>query len=125
LSVYDISKEATGALKEKGATICSTTQEVAKNADFVVTMLPSNDIVANTYEEMAKDGVNSKTLFIDSSTIDPNVSKAVQKMISSKGARFVDAPVSGGVPGNDCKSIILFLANIINIFFFFHFIRSY
>jgi 3-hydroxyisobutyrate/3-hydroxypropionate dehydrogenase len=62
-------------------------------------MLPNNDIVADTYAEMAKDGVDAKTYFIDSSTIDPNVVKSVQKMISSKGAHFVDAPVSGGVPG--------------------------
>lgn len=62
-------------------------------------MLPNNDIVSNTYEAMTKDGVNAETIFIDSSTIDPNVVKSIQKMVKAKGARFVDAPVSGGVPG--------------------------
>ena len=34
---------------------------------------------------------------IDSSTIDPTVSKEVAKMSSSKGAVYMDAPVSGGM----------------------------
>lgn len=45
-------------------------------------MLPNNDIVAATYNEMVKDGVNAKTVFIDSSTIDPNVSKSVSEKMN-------------------------------------------
>lgn len=99
LHVYDISKEACANLQSKGATVYSKTTELAKNADYVVTMLPNNDIVWKTYVDMTADGVNKHTIFIDSSTIDPKVVQQVQKMISEKGARFVDAPVSGGVPG--------------------------
>lgn len=63
-------------------------------------MLPNNDIVSQTYETIASKGdISAKTIFIDSSTIDPNVAKSVQKLIAGTGARFVDAPVSGGVPG--------------------------
>jgi 3-hydroxyisobutyrate dehydrogenase len=86
-------------MKSKGAQVFKTTQELAKESDFVVTMLPNNDIVKNTYENMIKDGVNGKTMFIDSSTVDPAVSQYVQKIVSEAGARFVDAPVSGGVMG--------------------------
>uniref|UniRef100_A0A1L8E147 3-hydroxyisobutyrate dehydrogenase n=1 Tax=Nyssomyia neivai TaxID=330878 RepID=A0A1L8E147_9DIPT len=99
LNVYDISAPACAALKEKGATVCKSYQDVAKSSEFVVTMLPNNDIVSQTYKEMVSDGVNGGTVFIDSSTIDPNVAQAVQKLIKEKGATFVDAPVSGGVPG--------------------------
>lgn len=87
------------AMKAKGAQPFKNTQELAKNSDFVLTMLPNNDIVTKTYEEMIKDGVNSKTMFVDSSTVDPNVSKYVQKIVKAAGASFVDAPVSGGVMG--------------------------
>lgn len=68
-------------------------------------MLPNNDIVADTYKTIADAGVSKNTVFIDSSTIDPNVVKSVQKMISGKGARFVDAPVSGGVPGAEAATL--------------------
>ncbi|XP_037952260.1 probable 3-hydroxyisobutyrate dehydrogenase, mitochondrial [Teleopsis dalmanni] len=99
LHVFDISKQACDNLKAKGATVYEKTSELAQKSDFVITMLPNNDIVANTYNEMTANGVNKDTIFIDSSTIDPNVVKSIQKMVSSKGARFIDAPVSGGVPG--------------------------
>lgn len=72
-----MSLSACDALKAKGANVCSSPKDVAKNADFVITMLPNNDIVANTYEGIVKDGVSNKTIFIDSSTIDPNVAKSV------------------------------------------------
>lgn len=94
-----MSAEACDAMKAKGAKVFGNTQELAKSSEFVLTMLPNNDIVTQTYEEMIKDGVNSKTLFVDSSTVDPNVSQYVQKIVSKAGASFVDAPVSGGVMG--------------------------
>ncbi|XP_030376536.1 probable 3-hydroxyisobutyrate dehydrogenase, mitochondrial [Scaptodrosophila lebanonensis] len=99
LHVFDISKPAVESLAAKGATAYTKTTELAKNSDFVITMLPNNDIVNASYEEMTSDGVNKNTIFIDSSTIDPNLVKSLQKRISAKGARFIDAPVSGGVPG--------------------------
>lgn len=86
-------------MKTKGATVFKSTQELAKNSKYVVTMLPNNDIVTSTYENMIKDGVNKETMFVDSSTVDPAVSQYVQKIVAEKGASFVDAPVSGGVMG--------------------------
>lgn len=97
--MYDVSPEASNAMKAKGAKVFSNTQDLANSSEFVITMLPNNEIVKNTYEDIIKDGVNSKTLFVDSSTVDPTVSQYVQKIVNSAGASFVDAPVSGGVMG--------------------------
>ncbi|EDX07737.1 GD25359 [Drosophila simulans] len=80
LHVLDISKPACEGLAAKGATVYAKTSELAKNSDFVITMLPNNAIVDASYDEMTADG-------------------SLQKKISAKGARFIDAPVSGGVPG--------------------------
>jgi len=41
--------------------------------------------------------IQAGTLLIDSSTIDPAVSKLMAEAAKEKGAFFVDAPVSGGV----------------------------
>uniref|UniRef100_A0A182RMI7 3-hydroxyisobutyrate dehydrogenase n=1 Tax=Anopheles funestus TaxID=62324 RepID=A0A182RMI7_ANOFN len=100
LHVFDISKEAKDSLQAKGAVPYDNVAELAKASDFVVTMLPNNDIVADTYDTIiGGGGIKNQTVFIDSSTIDPNVAKAVQKKVKAAGATFVDAPVSGGVPG--------------------------
>lgn len=79
--MFDISAPACDALKAKGAKICATQQEVAKNADFVITMLPNNDIVSKTYDTLVSEGVSKNTIFIDSSTIDPLVAKSVSIML--------------------------------------------
>lgn len=78
LNVYDVVPAACADLKSEGGTVCGSVQEVAKSSDYVITMLPNNDIVYDTYEQMAHDKVDVDKIFIDSSTIDPNVAKKVQ-----------------------------------------------
>ena len=77
--MFDISKDAKESLKAKGAVPYDNVAELAKASDFVVTMLPNNDIVADTYDTIiGGGGIKNQTIFIDSSTIDPNVAKAVR-----------------------------------------------
>jgi 3-hydroxyisobutyrate dehydrogenase len=69
-------------------------------ADIVITMLPSSPHVESVY---AGDGgvlaaARRGTLCVDMSTIDPAVSRRVAAAARERGVRFVDAPVSGGVP---------------------------
>lgn len=77
MNAFDIMPAACKEAGCNGCSICSSAEEVAQKSDFVITMLPNNDIVLDTYEKMVNNGVNSKTMFIDSSTIDPNVAKKV------------------------------------------------
>jgi len=65
-----------------------------------VTMLPSSPQVEAVY---AGDGgvlaaARKGTLCVDMSTIDPAVSRRVAAAAATRGVRFIDAPVSGGVP---------------------------
>jgi 3-hydroxyisobutyrate dehydrogenase len=68
--------------------------------DLVVTMLPSSSHVESVYlgKDGVLDGVASGTLCVDMSTIDPAVSRRVGEALRAKSIRFIDAPVSGGVP---------------------------
>lgn len=97
--VYDVDSAAVSALTSKGASSASSPAEVAAQSGSVVTMLPNNDIVRAVYSggDGVLSAVNSGALLIDSSTIDPAVSKEMAQAAQSKGATFVDAPVSGGV----------------------------
>lgn len=49
-------------------------------------------MIINLYFRKVKKG----SLLIDSSTIDPSVSKELAKAVEKMGAVFMDAPVSGG-----------------------------
>jgi len=99
LVVYDVNTEAVSELVSKGALAASSPLEVAKQSETIVTMLPNNSIVSNVYQ--GADGIFSTikegTLLIDSSTVDPALSKQLACQAAGKKCSFVDAPVSGGV----------------------------
>ena len=100
VTAYDRSAEAVKAAAEAGMTPVASAAEAVATADIVITMLPSSPHVESVY---AGDGgvlaaARRGTLCVDMSTIDPAVSRRVAAAARERGVRFVDAPVSGGVP---------------------------
>jgi len=97
---YDVAAEALRAATALGVEPAASAAEAARGAELVVTMLPSSPHVEVAYlgARGILDGVAPGRLCIDMSTIDPSVSRRVAEAAKARGARFVDAPVSGGVP---------------------------
>jgi 3-hydroxyisobutyrate dehydrogenase-like beta-hydroxyacid dehydrogenase len=50
LVVYDVRQEAMELLREHGATVSQSPKDVAAQADYIITMLPSNSCVLETYQ---------------------------------------------------------------------------
>jgi 3-hydroxyisobutyrate dehydrogenase len=98
---YDLVPTALAAAVKLGATAAGSTAEVARRSDLVVTMLPSSSHVEAVYlgPGGVLESVASGRLCVDMSTIDPAVSRQVAAALAQRQARFLDAPVSGGVPG--------------------------
>ncbi|XP_037119175.1 3-hydroxyisobutyrate dehydrogenase a isoform X1 [Syngnathus acus] len=95
----DVFPESCKELRDLGAQVVDSPAEVAEKADRIFTMLPSSPNVIEVYT--GPNGILKKvkkgTLLIDSSTIDPAVSKEMALAAEKMGAVFMDAPVSGGV----------------------------
>ncbi|XP_077159798.1 3-hydroxyisobutyrate dehydrogenase, mitochondrial isoform X1 [Paroedura picta] len=96
---YDVFPEACKEFQDVGAQVTDSPADVAERADRIITMLPSNPNAIEVYT--GNSGILKKvkkgSLLIDSSTIDPVVSKELAKEAEKMGAVFMDAPVSGGV----------------------------
>src|SRR5687767_1600686 len=75
--VYDINKDSVNQLSQAGAKVAANVKDIAANCNVIITMLPATAHVAGTLR--GPDGIfaNAKagTIIIDSSTIDPLVSK--------------------------------------------------
>ncbi|XP_033105742.1 3-hydroxyisobutyrate dehydrogenase, mitochondrial-like [Anneissia japonica] len=99
LVAFDVYPESLIEIQELGASVANSPAEVVEKVDKVVTMLPSSPNVLEVYLGNAGilKNVNPGTLLIDSSTIDPAVSKQVAAAAEKQGAMMLDAPVSGGV----------------------------
>uniref|UniRef100_A0A8C9X460 3-hydroxyisobutyrate dehydrogenase n=1 Tax=Sander lucioperca TaxID=283035 RepID=A0A8C9X460_SANLU len=95
----DVFPESCKEVQELGAQIVDNPADVADKADRIITMLPSSPNVIDVYTGL--NGILKKvkkgSLLIDSSTIDPAVSKEMAAAAEKTGAVFMDAPVSGGV----------------------------
>ncbi|KAG8442970.1 hypothetical protein GDO86_011694 [Hymenochirus boettgeri] len=96
---FDVFPEACKDFQDSGAQITDSPADVAEKADRIITMLPSsaNAIEVYTGSNGILKKVKKGSLLIDSSTIDPAVSKELAKEVEKMGAVFMDAPVSGGV----------------------------
>ncbi|NRA72563.1 MAG: 3-hydroxyisobutyrate dehydrogenase [Gammaproteobacteria bacterium] len=101
VKVFDLSDQAIASVVEQGAIAVNSANDVALNADFIITMLPAGKHVAGLYlgENGLLSVVNQDTLMIDSSTIDAATARLVAQAAQDQGISFIDAPVSGGVGG--------------------------
>src|SRR3989441_1166340 len=100
VGAYDVAEPALDGAVRAGAARAASTAAAARDAELVITMLPSSSHAESAY--LGAGGVLESVargrLCVDMSTIDPSVSRRIADAVTARGARFLDAPVSGGVP---------------------------
>ena len=106
---YDVVPAAVDAAVTLGARAAGSAADAAKQADLVVTMLPSSSHVEAAYLNAGGvlDGATKGRLCVDMSTIEPAVSRRVADRLRERGLRFLDAPVSGGVVGAERATLAI------------------
>ncbi|HNA05178.1 MAG TPA: 2-hydroxy-3-oxopropionate reductase [Rhodocyclaceae bacterium] len=89
------------ALLEAGGRACASAQEVARNADVVITMVPDTPDVERVLfgDGGVAAGLSQGKLVIDMSSISPVETQAFARRIGELGCDYLDAPVSGGEVG--------------------------
>ena len=101
LVVNDTNTSPVDELVGMGATAMDTAAGVAKTVKKIITMLPDGPDVEDVV--LGKGGIieaaTNETVLIDMSSISPTVTKKIVAALEAKGARALDAPVSGGEPG--------------------------
>jgi 3-hydroxyisobutyrate dehydrogenase-like beta-hydroxyacid dehydrogenase len=96
--VYNRSRGAVDSLAAEGATPADSATEVAEHSDFILTALPTPESVETVFSELA--GVaRAGQVYIDHSTVSPGLNRNCAQELKTKGAEFLDAPVSGGPAG--------------------------
>lgn len=101
LTVYDVVPAAVQSLVSRGARAAGSPREAAAAGEVVVSMLPaSRHVVAAMFgPDGALEGLRPGATLIDMSTIDPGTTQRVAEAAAAKGARMLDAPVSGSSTG--------------------------
>ena len=102
LAVFDLDRSLSdGFAAEIGATSAASLPALARTSDIIITMLPTGRVVRDvvTGENGLAAGLNPGGIIIDMSSSEPSGSRALADELEKNGIAFVDAPVSGGVPG--------------------------
>ncbi|NMH96590.1 2-hydroxy-3-oxopropionate reductase [Pseudonocardia acidicola] len=98
---YNRSPAKVANFVEQGGRGAETIAAAVHDADVIVTMLPDSPDVEQVVagEDGVLEHAASGALWIDASTIRPDVTVRMAAAAADKGIRAVDAPVSGGEAG--------------------------
>jgi 2-hydroxy-3-oxopropionate reductase len=98
---YNRSSGPVDALVDRGGRAAKSIADAVRGSDVVITMLPDSPDVSEVVQ--GPDGVlahaDEGLLFIDMSTIRPDVSRQIAAAAADRGVAALDAPVSGGEAG--------------------------
>src|ERR1700733_10558059 len=81
-----------------GAHDGATPRQVAEAAELIILCVPNSPQVVEVVDGMLGALGQGKTV-VDCSTIDPEVERAQHVRVGATGARYLDAPLSGGTAG--------------------------
>ncbi|MGZ8267733.1 MAG: NAD(P)-dependent oxidoreductase [Burkholderiales bacterium] len=99
VTVWNRSPVKTEPLAEHGARVAATPRELAEKSEVVVSVLTDAAAIGATYagERGLLAGDVKGELFIEMSTVRPEVEERLAAAVASKGAALVDCPVGGTI----------------------------
>ena len=106
VTVWNRSKEKTKPLAAAGAKVAATPRELAGASELVISILTDATAIEATYnsETGLLSGDVKDRLFVEMSTVRPEVEERLARKIKAKGAALVDCPVGGSTtPARDGK----------------------
>ncbi len=96
--IYDLKRDLGKELEEKGAVWMDSPQRVAESSDICITCLPSPQAVSVVLEgsDGLLKGLRPEKLWIEMSTTDSEEVIRLGRLAKGRGAKVLEAPVSGG-----------------------------
>lgn len=108
--LFDLCSQKVELLASLGGIACKNSKELAENSDVIITMVPKSEHSRAVYEEILPVLKAGKTC-IDMSTIDPDVSVEISKLVKNTGADFADAPVVKSRPAAESGTLGIYVGS--------------
>jgi 3-hydroxyisobutyrate dehydrogenase len=89
-----------------GATDGGTPTEVARLSEVTIMCVPRSSDVVDVLDVVLPALAEGKVV-VDTSTIDPDVERAQHERVTATGARYLEAPLSGGTVGAEQGTLTL------------------
>lgn len=97
LTVYNRTVEKAEPLRQAGASVAETPRTLAGDSDVIITMLSDANGVLDVLkgESGVLTGIQPGTTLIDMSTVAPDDTKMIARLLDESGIQMLDAPVYG------------------------------
>jgi 2-hydroxy-3-oxopropionate reductase len=117
LKAFNRSQKKAEALKEFGAEIATSIDDVVSNSDVVITML-TDDTAINEVMDSSNflENLKSNATVIDMSSVKPTTATKYGNNLKSKNIKYLDAPVSGGTIGAEEASLAIMVGGEQDVF---------
>lgn len=99
---FDVNAAQRSAAAQLGIEAADAIDAVLPRSDHVVFSLPTArdvEAVVGAHAPLVRSGHGARVVIIDTSTSEPDVSRALASRLDAAGIGFLDAPVSGGPAG--------------------------
>lgn len=106
VTAWNRTRSKADELAASGAKVEEQVADAVRAADIVITMLEAGPIVAQVIDA-AMPGLRANALVIDMSSTRQSEAQETHARLAAHGARFIDAPVSGGVVGAQAGSLAI------------------
>ena len=117
LKAFNRSQKKAEVLKEFGAEIATSIDDVVNNSDVVITML-TDDTAINEVMDSSNflENLKSSATVIDMSSVKPTTATKYGNNLKSKNIKYLDAPVSGGTIGAEEASLAIMVGGEQDVF---------
>ncbi len=106
VTVWNRTAGKTHTCVEHGAVRAASIGHAVRQADVVITMLASGPVVSEVITAAFAD-LPESALVIDMSSTRQSEACAIHTLLATRGIRFIDAPVSGGVAGAEAGTLAI------------------
>lgn len=118
VTVFDVRADAMEESRAKGAAVGASPADVTLNSDVVITIVPDPPAV-----EAVMDGelgvlsaLGEGQILLEMTTSAPLLTRRLAQDVAARGARMLDAPVSGGVRGAESGNLAVMVGGDARLF---------
>ena len=117
LKAFNRSQNKALVLKEFGAEISTSIDEVVKDSDVIITMLTDDKAINEVMgSPNFLENLKSSSTVIDMSSVKPTTATKFGNNLKSKNIKYLDAPVSGGTIGAEEASLAIMVGGEQDVF---------
>jgi 3-hydroxyisobutyrate dehydrogenase-like beta-hydroxyacid dehydrogenase len=111
LVVWNRTKQRADDLVRQGAKWAGSPRETASQADILITIVSDPPAVEQVLwgEAGALEGLRRGSIYIDSSTISPDLARRTAGACAERGVDYLDAPVTGGTWGAEKGELVFMI----------------